>query len=148
LLGVIELQENVSENYFDKLVETNHGYINIYYQQTQEQADKSFGLAMFASKSGLAIVALGIVLMYFDKMPSAYLTTSAGILSEFVAAIFYYLYNRTILKMSQYHQKLLLTQNISLALKISDEMPIEAKAKIQETIIDRLTFDINKFLSA
>ena len=49
-----------------------------------------------------------------------YVVTAAGILSEFIAAVFFYLYNKTIQKMREYHQKLVLTQNISLALKISD----------------------------
>jgi hypothetical protein len=39
------------------------------------------------------------------------------------------------------------TQNISLALKISEDMETENKAKVQEMIIDRLTADINKYLS-
>jgi len=49
--------------------------------------------------------------------------------------------------MSQYHQKLVLTQNISLALKITDEMEKDQRAKSMELLIDRLSIDINKNLS-
>jgi hypothetical protein len=48
--------------------------------------------------------------------------------------------------MSQYHQKLVATQNINLALKISEGMSGEARVRAQEQIIDRLTVDINKYL--
>lgn len=144
--GAIELQENIDQNFFTKLVQINFKYLDQYYLQTQEQANKSFILSAFASITGLIIIIVGIVMMYFEKTTPAYITTSAGILSEFIAAIFFYLYNKTILKMSQYHQKLVLTQNISLALKITDEMePIE-KNKAYALLIDRLTTDVNKYL--
>ena len=146
-LGGDKLKENIEENFFTKLVQINFKYLDQYYLQTQEQADKSFRLASFASISGLAIIVIGILMMLFNKTEPAYVTTSAGILSEFIAAIFFYLYNKTILKMSEYHQKLVITQNVSLALKITDEMEKEQKAKSLELLIDRLTTDINKHLT-
>lgn len=145
--GVNELQENINENFFTKLVQINFKYLDQYYLQTQEQADKSFRLSSFASISGLVIILVGIIMMYSGKTTPAYVTTTSGILSEFIAAIFFYLYNRTILKMSQYHQKLVLTQNINLALKITDEMEREQKAKSLELLIERLTIDVNKYLA-
>ncbi|WP_312901861.1 TRADD-N-associated membrane domain-containing protein [Chryseobacterium taichungense] len=145
--GTEELQENISENFFTKLVQINFKYLDQYYLQTQEQADKSFRLSSFAAISGLIIILIGILMMYSGKTEPAYVTTTAGLLSEFIASVFFYLYNRTILKMSQYHQKLVLTQNISLALKITDEMKEEQKNKALELLIDRLTIDVNKYLT-
>jgi hypothetical protein len=142
-----ELQERIEENFFTKLVQINFKYIDQYYLQTQEQADKSFRLASFASLVGLMIIVTGIIMIFLNKTDPAYVTTGAGVLSEFIAAIFFYLYNRTILKMSQYHQKLVITQNISLALKITDEMLPDQKAKSLELLIDRLTTDVNKYLT-
>jgi len=142
-----KLQENIEEDFITKLIKINFKYIDQYYLQTQEQADKSFKLASNASIIGLVIICTGIIMMFFDKIQPGYITTSAGVISEFIAAIFFYLYNRTVLKMSQYHKKLVITQNISLALKISEDMNPENKVKAQEMIIDRITFDINKFLS-
>ncbi len=49
--------------------------------------------------------------------------------------------------MSQYHQKLVITQNISLALKITDDLDKDAKAKCLEILIDRLTTDVNRYLT-
>ena len=141
------LQDTIEENFFTKLVQINFKYIDQYYLQTQEQADKSFRLAASASVAGLFIIAFGIVMMLFDKTEPAYVTTSTGVISEFIAAIFFYLYNRTILKMSQYHQKLVITQNISLALKITDEMSGDNKAESLKLLVERLTTDVNKHLT-
>ncbi|MEA4986410.1 hypothetical protein SDC9_41271 [bioreactor metagenome] len=145
--GAVELQESIDQNFFTKLVQINFKYIDQYYLQTQEQADKSFRVALFAAISGFLIVISGVIMMYYGKTEPAYVTTASGIISEFIAAVFFYLYNRTILKMSQYHQKLVLTQNISLALKITDEMEKEQKDKALQLLVERLTLDINKYLS-
>lgn len=145
--GAVELQESIDQNFFTKLVQINFKYLDQYYLQTQEQADKSFRLSAFAAISGLVIIVVGVLMMYYGKTEPAYVTTAAGVISEFIAAVFFYLYNRTILKMSQYHQKLVLTQNISLALKITDEMNKEQKDKALELLIDRLTTDVNKYLT-
>jgi hypothetical protein len=48
-------------------------------------------------------------LLYIKDLSAAgYVTVASGALSEFIAAVFFYLYNRTILSMSQYYQKLVI----------------------------------------
>lgn len=145
--GAVELQDNIDENFFTNLVRINFKYLDQYYLQTQEQAGKSFQLSSFAAKAGLLVVITGVVMMFLDKTSPGYVTAGAGVLSEFIAAVFFYLYNKTILKMSEYHQKLVITQNISLALRITDDMDAELKAKSLSMLIDRLTTDVNKYLS-
>ena len=145
--GAEELQEQIEENFFTKLVQINFKYIDQYYLQTQEQANKSFRLSMFACLAGLVVIVLGIVMMFQGKTEPAYVTTAAGILSEFIAAVFFYLYNKTIVKMSEYHQKLVITQNISLALKIAEELPEKDKTDSQKELIKQLTTNVNEYLS-
>jgi hypothetical protein len=149
-LGAEELQKEITEDFFTKLVQINFKYIDKYYEQTQEQANKSFRLSVAAAVVGLLILAAGIIMLYIRPAEdtAAYITTVAGALGEFIAAVFFYLYNRTILKMSLYHQKLVITQNISLALKIVDGMTGDAKARALEKLVDRLTLDVNEHLSA
>jgi hypothetical protein len=146
--GVEELQENIEDNFFTQLVRINFKYIDQYYRQTQEQANKSFILAMLACVSGLIIVGLGIIMMYQGKTDPAYVTTSTGLLTEFIAAIFFYLYNKTIVKMAEYHQKLVITQNISLALKIAQELPDAERVEAQKELIKQLSSDVNIHLSS
>lgn len=133
-------------NFYDKLIQINFKYTDKYYLQTQEQADKSFKLATFASVSSFIVLLFGIHKMYSSggDTPS-YLTTIAGVLSSFISAVFFYLYNQTIQKMSSYHKKLVLSQNINLALKIAQGMEDKnEKVGALKVLIDRLTTDINK----
>ena len=118
-----ELQDQIEEDFFTNLVKINFKYIDKYYLQTQIQADKSYSLAVISSIVGFIIIISGIVLMFFGKIKASYLATGTGIISEFISAVIFYLYNKTISKMGEYHHKLVLTQNISLALKITEQMP-------------------------
>ena len=146
-MGADELKENIAEDFFTKLVQINFTYIDKYYSQTQRQADKSFKLCSIAALAGLVIILLGIGMMFLNHTSPAYVTTASGMLGEFIAAVFFYLYNKTVLKMSEYHQKLVITQNISLALKITEGMDTKQKAEASAILIDRLTLDINKHLT-
>jgi len=120
-----ELKQNLSsedeKDFFTQLVQINFKYLDQYYLQTQEQADKSFWISAIAAVIGFLIIIAGIIILYNNPNGNpGFVATAAGVISEFIAAVFFYLYNRTILKMSQYHQKLVITQNISLALKTAD----------------------------
>lgn len=149
LLGgatITHLQETLEDDFFTKLVKINFKYIDQYYLQTQAQADKSFTLSAFVGAVGLATIIAGIALMYTGKTQPAYVSAAAGVLAEFIAAVFFYLYNRTVLKMSEYHQKLVITQNIGLALKIAEGLPESQRFEAQRELINRLTEDINRHL--
>jgi len=84
--------------------------------------------------------------MFRGQLQPAYLTAAAGTITEFIAAVFFYLYNRTILKMSEYHRKLVLTQNISIALKIAEGLPEADRVRVQEQLILRLSDNVNVLL--
>ena len=85
--------------------------------------------------------------MYLGKATPAYVTAASGVLGEFIAAVFFYLYNRTVLKMGQYHQKLVITQNVSLALKIAEGLPDAERFKAQQELINRLSENVNRYLA-
>ena len=147
LIDSEKLQENIEVDFFTKLVKINFKYIDKYYLQTQIQADKSFTISVVSSIVAFLIIISGIFLMYIDEVSSAYIATGTGLLSEFISAVFFYLYNKTIVKMGEYHHKLVLTQNISLALKIAEQLPEQEKVKAQYILIEQLTKDINLHLA-
>lgn len=142
-----KLQEELETDFFTNLIKINFKYLDKYYLQTQVQADKSFMLSAIAAVIGLLIVILGIILMFFNKTTPAYVTTAAGIISEMIAAVFFYLYNKTIVKMSEYHQKLVLTQNIGLSLKIAEALPENERVKAQQLLVKELTSNVNYYLT-
>lgn len=93
-----KLQDQLDDNFVTNLVKINFKYIDKYYLQTQVQAEKSFLLSAISAMIGFAIIVVGIVLMFFDRASSAYVATGAGTISQFISAVFFYLYNRTIMK--------------------------------------------------
>src|SRR5262249_26226932 len=139
-----ELQQDKKRDFFVDLFQINFRYIDRYYRQTQQQANKSFLISAFASFVGLAIIVVGIVMMFKGETTPAYVTSGAGVVSEFISTIFFYLYNKTIAEMGEYHQKLVVTQNITVALKIAQDIEDgEKKSESQQKLIDRLTENIN-----
>ena len=142
-----QLQENLEQDFFTKLVKINFKYLDKYYLQTQVQADKSFLLSSIAAAVGLFILVAGIIMMFKGQTEPAIVTAAAGAFSEFIAAVFFYLYSKTVLEMGKYHQKLVLTQNIGLSLKISEDLPDDDRVEVQKKLIESLTADINKYLT-
>lgn len=85
--------------------------------------------------------------MFLEKVEPSYITCASGVITEFISAIFFYLYNKTVTSMSKYHNKLVLSQNISIALKVADTLPDSDKTKAKNTIIDELLKDVNSYLT-
>lgn len=162
------LQGELEQDFVTNLVRINFKYIDAYYLQTRIQADKSFTITVLAAAVSLTLILIGIVLMYFGGMSptpaatnggavasigspataAATLSAAAGILGQFISAVFFYLYNQTVAKMADYHRKLVFTQNIGLALKISDGLPPEEKTKAQVALIATLSTNINQYLGS
>lgn len=142
------LKTKTDEDFFSSLVAINFKYIDQYYLQTRTQADKSFVAAVAAAAIGFGVMIAGIVMMYGGQAEPGYVTTAAGLISQFIAAIFFYLYNRTVIAMAGYHRKLVLTQNVGLALRITQDLPADRKAEARLQLIDRLSTDINTLLAS
>lgn len=148
-----KIQENLGEDFFNSLVRLNFNYLDSYYLQTQTQADKSFLLAAIAASISFIVIVIGIIALFLSdgnapgSISPAEITVGVGAFGEFISAVFFYLYNRTVLKMGEYHQKLVLTQNIASAIKITSELPESDKAKAQQDLVKNLVTDINMYLT-
>ena len=46
--------------------------------------------------------------MFLGYVTPSYVTCASGVVTEFIASIFFYLYNKTVSSMSKYHNKLVL----------------------------------------
>lgn len=146
IIGSRVIAEDLKEDFFTKLVEINFKYIDRYYDRTESQARSAFSITVFVAVISFFLIVSGVAMSYFGKVEPSYIATSSGILGEFVASIFFYLYNGTVKKMSEYHSKLVLTQNIGIALKVSESLPEREKASIQAGLVDKLTHNINDYL--
>lgn len=140
------IQDDVEEDIFENSIKMSYKYLDQYYLQTREQAQRGFFVTVCVAVFGAVLLGIGIVAMFFEKTNPSYITCASGVITEFIAAIFFYLYNRTVSSMSKYHNKLVISQNISIALKVADTLPTDDKTKAKNTIISELLRDVNSYL--
>lgn len=133
-----ELELDIDKN----LIKLSYKYLDQYYLQTREHAQKGFALTFTVAISGGIIIAIGLIAMFFGKTTPAYITTASGVIIEFISAICFYLYNKTVQGMNSYHKKLVISQNIALALKLANSLD-ERRDEVKTKIIDELIKDIN-----
>lgn len=56
-------------------------------------------------------------------------------------------YSKTVSRMSKYHNKLVLSHNVSIALKVAESLPDGDKAEAKSLIVNELLKDINTHFS-
>ncbi len=139
-------QSEVSEDVFKNSIQMSYTYLNQYYQQTREHAQRGFMVTVGVAIFGALLICAGIVAMFFGPVSPSYITCASGVITEFIAAVFFYLYNRTVSSMSNYHDKLVLSQNISIALRVAESLPSEDRATAKNAIIRELLKDVNVHL--
>lgn len=139
-------QDEVIEDIFENSIKISYKYLDQYYLQTREQAQRGFFVTVCVAVFGALLIFVGVVAMFLEKVQPSYITCASGVITEFIAAVFFYLYNKTVSSMSKYHNKLVLSQNVSIALKVADSLPPDEKAKTKNLIITELLKDINTYL--
>lgn len=140
------IKEDIKEDIFENAIKMSYKYLDQYYLQTREQAQRGFLVTVCVAIFGAALIGVGIVTMFLELTQPSIITCAAGVITEFIAAVFFYLYNRTVSSMSKYHNKLVLSQNISIALKIADSLPEQDKVKTKDLMVAELLKNINSYL--
>ena len=142
----INLQEEVNNDIFENSIKMSYKYLDQYYLQTREHAQRGFMITVCVSLFGAILLGIGIVAMFFGNIKPSHISCASGVITEFIAAIFFYLYNRTISSMSKYHDKLVLSQNISIALKVSETLSDTERNETKKLIVSELLKNINENL--
>lgn len=142
-IQIIKQNEDFLTNFF----QTNHKYLITYNELTKKQADKSFWLAVFSSIIGAILIVLGVILMFAKETNPTYIATAGGVLTEIISTVFLYFHTNTIKNMSKYHNKLLLSQNISIALKVTETLPLDIQSTTRAKLAEQLVSNINKHIS-
>ena len=124
------LDESSPASYFDKLVKINVDNLAEYYALVKLHTNNSFRASLWAGAVGLVFILTGVIAGFggANTATPAKLAAVAGIIIEFISAIFFYLYNRTVRQLKEYHDSLLSVQNVLLSLKlVSDTEDMVAK---------------------
>ncbi|ANF98903.1 hypothetical protein AR543_18795 [Paenibacillus bovis] len=83
----------------------------------------------------------GLIFSYlFDDLGNiSYLVTGSGVLVEVISALMFYLYNRTVLQLKDYHDSLLDVQNILLCFKLVEDTSDESiRVEVMKQMIEFL----------
>jgi Ca2+/H+ antiporter len=90
------------------------------------QAQQSFQLSRAGAFAGLLLLIVGIALgVYFNihghsSLNAAYLAAASGALTEFISGVLLVLYGRTLQQVNRFHDRLVASQQVSLAFLASD----------------------------
>jgi hypothetical protein len=108
--------------YFHDLVSVNLTTLRQYYKLVGKQADRSFGATLLVSVGGFVLLVLALIVGFNSERETlAFITAGSGLVTEFIAAIFFALYARNVRQLKAYHDSLLVVQNILLALRVVSE---------------------------
>ena len=118
------------ETYFDKLVQINVSNLAQYYTLVKVHTDNSFKASLVTGLVGFTLIALGLLYGFFSHSSGSatisYIATGSGVITEFIAGTFFFLYNRTVRQLKDYHDSLILVQNILLSFKIIGDLSDES----------------------
>lgn len=134
-----QLPESESEtSYFNRLVKINVENLGEYYTLVKIHTRNSFRASLAAGIVGFAFVFGGVIvaLNNNDNQTVGLISATAGILINFIASVFFYLYNRTVRQLKEYHDSLLDVQNILLSFKIIEDIKDDAtKAEMTTNVV-------------
>lgn len=110
--------------YFEDLVDMNIKNLKEYYGLVKIHTEKSFQATRIAAITGFILIVFGLVVGFVspNSVRVADVSTASGVIIEFIAGVFFYLYNRTVRQLKEYHDSLLGVQNILLSFKIVGDL--------------------------
>jgi hypothetical protein len=122
----------------------NTSALDGYIAQTRHQADQSFQLSQKVAVVGFVLIALGIGLGYYSNLSgknsfeAAYLSSIAGILTEFISGIFFYLYNKTLNQLNMFHNKMIASQHVAMSFLSNSLVADEVKRDECKTDLSKM----------
>ncbi len=116
-----KLEKANGDDIFKYVLLINISALEGYVAQTRIQAQQSFQLSKIISIVGFFILIISIILSIYltttgkTNLDAAYLGGIAGVMIEFIAGIFFYLYNKTLQQINLFHDKLVAMQQTSMS---------------------------------
>jgi len=106
---------------------TNNQFVNKlreFYDTGQSQQKVSFWVSIVAVTIGFIVILFSIYLFLNnpEKIKESVLLSVAGVLSEFIAAAFFYIHNKNLAQLNLYFEKLIKLQDTQLAISLVEKM--------------------------
>lgn len=142
--------EQQSPSYFDSLVKINVDNLAEYYSLVKVHTNNSFRASLLAGAIGFGLILIGVIAGFggADTATPAKIAAVSGVVTEFISGVFFYLYNRTVRQLKEYHDSLLSVQNVLLSFKlVNDTEDTAAKrdmtAQMCRFLLARVSFPVN-----
>ncbi len=133
-----KLEKATGIDVFKYVLLINVSALEGYVAQSRLQAQQSFNLSRFISIAGFIIVAIAIGLSIYltitgnQNLNAAYLAGIAGVLTEFISGVFFFLYSKTLTQINLFHDKLVDMQKTAL-IHISESKGSSVNTAVEET---------------
>ncbi|MCJ7450083.1 MAG: hypothetical protein MUO72_20610 [Bacteroidales bacterium] len=115
-----KLESSEGINIYKYVLLINIAALEGYVLQARLQAQQSFNLSRIIAITGFIIVGIAIILSIIltwlgnENLNAAYLAGIAGVLTEFIAGVFFLLYSKTLGQINIFHDKLVDMQKTAL----------------------------------
>lgn len=117
----------------------NQRYIDAYYETNQAHVKLSFWASLVALVIGLGVLVVGVALaLGGSSVAVATTTTSAGVLTQFISAGFFYLYSKNLKQLNVFYDKLIRNQDTLFAFSLVGHIPELERAGVVQGIIGAL----------
>lgn len=130
--------QNQSDYDVFKLLYKNVRESTEYYIISKRQANKSFTLAIISCVLGVLIYICGfIIISVFDKDIIIF-TTIAGSVVELITGLSFWVYNKCIKQLSEYHKRLSSTEKYLTSIQMADKMNESGKEEMYKWLIQNV----------
>lgn len=116
-----------------------NAYIDAYYQTNQAHVAWSFWASLTALGIGLFVLIVGVSLSLSGSNSAISITTTAaGVLTQFISAGFFYLYNRNLRQLNIFYSELAQNQDMFFALGLVGHIPESDRVGAIQALIGKL----------
>lgn len=114
-------------------------YIEAYYKTNQSHVAWSFWASLVALVIGLAVLVAGVALALIGVDTALSITTvAAGVLTQFISAGFFFLYNKNLRQLNVFYEKLVQNHDLMFAYGLTGAIPEIERPKAIQGIIGAL----------
>jgi hypothetical protein len=116
-----------------------NAYVDAYYQTNQTHVAWSFWASLVALVIGLMVLIVGVGLALAGSSAAISITTTtAGVLTQFISAGFFYLYNKNLKQLNVFYRELVQNQDMFFALSLVGHIPESERPSVIQALIGRL----------
>lgn len=110
-----------------------------YYEIVLSHVRWSFWASLGSVVVGLSVLLAGVFMLYKKETPDpGMIATVAGVLSEFIAAGFFYIYNKNLKQLNFFYEKLVKFQDTYWAMGLVNHLEEKEKSEMLKVIISNL----------